>query len=467
MRENSVAKRDIFLISLSGLFSVVPVLFLLMFFARVILIRHDLIWIWPPTNYVLAASVIVVPISAIIAFLVMPLIYNAINNSSVVSTGRYHVPLAVLAFSVPLLLMLVFLNEFGYFSDNSDVRNAILFGSVFPFMLIGYLTLLGVASSIKRRVFEGDNKKQSYALIVSIAGITVFLLSVFLLMRFNDRGEVFNIYVLTYSAIAASILVLIGGVGLYAGSANYMPRFIRLEAPQKMTVKKRYSVFYKPFLKGGNWANTLGIFFGILAVMLFVFNGLNYAQLFLLLHMVTPHPPFSPLYYSYLLFSFIGFIVAFFISLIISQKIITGANSFYAKLLAMLLIANAAVLSFIRYFAAFGAVNLFMLIVCFVFMGFSAGIIFTLKDLSIDEVCMANKNVTDGIARSFYNLIIVAAIAVSFIVVISLGEPQAGLAQRSIIPIIIFVCLIAYLVFSMIDKKQKGLELDIDEQVEI
>jgi len=421
---SAVKKRDLFLLNLRGLLASLPIAFLLL----AILSRQN--------NFVINNGQIIAIISSVIIIVAfMPLIYNRINSTVIVFSGRYHLVLAICSIIAPVAFVGAFL------AGNSDTAwlNAIICGFLLFISIIAALVLLSATNSIARRMTDVSdrNKHDAFSFLATIAATAIILATYFAVDNFSD----YNPIMLT--VYAASILMLLGGTAVYFGSANHMPRFIRLEPPTKRKLKEVYSQFYSPFFKRNKSASTISIFFLLVVVFVGAFNVFDAVILF-------------EISSEFFIFGMTAFFVSLFVGLFITDKFISSDNRFYVKLIAALFLLNVLAFSTIRYFVPFGVLDNAIFIACFVLIGLSGGSAFAIIKLNKMEAIMQIEGLKEGIINTFYLLLIYisAFLAIAFI---NIGYVFGVVIINSFI----LIWLVVFIVQSSFEKKDSGLTLNV------
>jgi len=422
----AVLKKDIFLTSLSGLTvsAVVALVFFLSARATV-------------SSYFFVSIIVAICVSVILAVVLLPLIYHRINNSTVVSSGKYHIPLVVCGLILPLSLVAVFVSEMFL----SQILNAILSAVAIVVLTLSSLTLYLCIGSIKERLFDLNSSKQErFVAIAAFLACNAFIATVFL--SYNFFTDSFSVAI-THGVYAASILTLVGMVATYAGSVHHIPRFIRLEPPTVLNLKQTYSRFFKPFAAKTNWSEALGFLFGATAVFVFILN--LYARVGIFGLQID--------FFVWAVFAFVG---AFFLSFLGSEKIITGQNRIFIKLTIVLLIANVTVFAIIRTFISFEFLDTAVFMTMATIMGACSGAIWATKNLAMQEAIIQDKTISKGTVRNFYMLLIVLAFGTAVILQLTLSR----VLNSTLIYSSIFVALIVFIVATAFSQKRSTLTMN-------
>ena len=426
VKDNVVLKRDIFLVVLSGLCYVVAIAAVFLIAPRVLEGSHLRI-----------AVFVGAPVSALLAIFLLPLIAKRIDNSAIVSSGRYHLPLIISGLLVPISLGVVFASEYTF----STVASGIISGFFIPILTMSLLVLLLCVRNIKERIFSLDSTRQDrYVGLVTFIASNVFVIAFFVSYQFITG---YLAHAVAHAAYATAILALIGVVATYFGSSNHIPRFIRLEPPQKEPIKQIYYSFFKPFKEKSNWPEAAGFFAGAVAITLYIVGFFSRVDHF-------------GINSGFFVWGILVFVSAFFLSFLGSEKIITVQNRFYIKIAAVFLIANTITFSSIRSFITLEALDIpIFIITCFV-MGVGSGAIWAAKNLAMQEALMQQDGVSKDTVKNFYTLILVVAVMLAVVFYLLVGHVLNGF----VVYVVIFAVLIFIVVASSLAKKRGQLTMN-------
>ena len=426
---SAVSKLDTLFLSLRGLIVAIVVAFLMLLLP----VFYD----YPSLQ---TAAIIVVLVSAIVCVAVFPLVYFKINSTITVFAGRYHLPLAICLLVAPISFVAAFFSYNGL----SVTQRALVFGFLLPVCMISLLILFCTACAIARRLVEPAklNRHNFYSFIAGTASTMVVIAVYITLERLRPQSALYS------TIITAAILALLGGVFIYIASSSHIPRFIRLEAPTKRTTAQKYSEFFSPFFSGKKWTSTLSVFVLFIAVFVSIFNMPRGVEFF-------------SIDSGYATFAFITTGTFVIISFLLADKLLTGQNRFYIKLISALLFLNAIVLLSIRHFTSFGIIDSAVFIIAFSLVGVALGTALALIKLNTQEALMQTVGLKQGITSGFFALLITLAIAIGASLAISLGSFFSGIIANAVS----LVMLITFIAFSAHETKSDNLTLNIPDYI--
>jgi len=399
-------------------------------------------------------------VTAVLAVVLIPLIYDKINSSIAVSTGRYHLMMVV----VTILAPLTFVAFFAIDNNVSVAARGVVFSLLLPVVVISGLVSLYMFNSIKERVIRREDKHFSiFFVIMSFGSVLAFFLSV-ILQRIPPSGISSLTNFIPTAAFVAGILVLISGICVYFGSVNYMPRFIRLEPPKGRTVKEKYGNFYKPFLNRQNIHSSLAYFCAMTAFLLLTLNALVSS--------------FGTQYFAFYLGAFL---LSFVTVTFLAEKVIVNRNMFLFSVWGALAFILSAVMSTLPYASSLTA---FWARFIPLFAGLAAGvggaIAMAFRGYNAQEISL-NAGVSKGVAHNFYNISVAvaffAALGISlFALIFSVLKNWSDwvvpvtITHRLIVSIAASAFAIAFSVLSIFSRKKdelvmKEIDLTIEDEI--
>ncbi len=164
---------------------------------------------------------------------IMPLVYAFINGSTLISTGRYHIPMAVSG----LLSSLTFVLLLAVGKSHPVAQGFALFGLTFAFSLSMQIFLYAYYS-VGRRLDSGGAALRMKSAFHSAA---VALAALMILWLWDGTRDSIRAIV-CFAALVAVISLLVA----YMSTAVNMPAFIRLEPRHKRKVGASYTRFFAP-----------------------------------------------------------------------------------------------------------------------------------------------------------------------------------------------------------------------------
>ncbi|MCL2062624.1 MAG: hypothetical protein FWH03_08405 [Firmicutes bacterium] len=362
----NVSKSEKLLLSLSGLSSAPLCLFLFLFFALL-----------SSAAVPLAARIAVPSASLLLAAVLLPLLYGSINASTSVSTGKYHIPLAVSA------LLFVSSAALCFTPLSSQIAATVLFCITFPVCILSALTFSFALAHIRSTLIQNSDKRFWFlSKMVQLAGAAAFGLFIFLSFHFG-------FFSLANCAYAAAALFLIGAVAAYFGSAAHMPRFIRLKLAAKTSARHKYKRMYAPFFVRQTAPFSVGYFLAAAALAAFAPSV------------------FAQLEGAYAAAAIGAFVLSLVLTALLAEKIILNRKSFPIILAAALFTLAGTGLA-VSAFALDGISAIASALVSCVLAGAGAGIFTAVKNYNIEDLAV-NSDIKSGAAVHFYNFLFVCA----------------------------------------------------------
>lgn len=208
-------------------------------------------------NIHLGIAIPVVIVSVSLPCFIMPLVYALINGSTVISTGRYHLPLVICTLLCSLFNVLLF-------SLNG--------GGLAPVLLFIYLFGLSLTMQIYFYIYcsittrmDSSAKTDSFRIFFSCIGI---LIAAGLVLWLNDgtASAISNISCIISIIIIASLLFV------YISSCSAMPFFIRIEPSSNYTLRQNYMRYIAPVKEPRSRLALIAIFLMSAAVILGLFS---------------------------------------------------------------------------------------------------------------------------------------------------------------------------------------------------
>jgi len=398
-------------------------------------------------------------VTAVLAVVLMPLIYDKINSSIAVSTGRYHLMMVI----VTILAPLTFAAFFAIDNSVPVAARGVVFSLLLPVVVISGLVSLYLFNSIKERVIGREDKHFSIFFIIMSAGSVLALFLSVILQR-PLSGISYPANFIPAAAFVTGILALISGICIYFGSVNYMPRFIRLEPPKGRTVKEKYGNFYKPFLNRQNIHSSLAYFCAMTAFSLLTLNAWVSS--------------FGTQYFAFYLGAFL---LSFMTVTFLAEKVIVNRNMFLFSVWGALAFILSAVMSTLPYASSLPAFwARFIPLFAGLALGAGGGIAMAFRGYNTQEISL-NGSVYKGVARNFYNVSVVAAFFAAlgislFALIFSVLNNWSDLVvpvtitHRLIVSITAIVFAIAFSVLSIFSRKKdelvmKEIDLTIEDEI--
>ena len=169
--------------------------------------------------------------------LTMPLLYALINGSTRITTGRYHIPLALSALAASLACVTML----GVGGKNAPLQAFLLIGLLFVFSLCAQIYNYCYFSIGVRLDPSGRALKVKSA--CSAASILIAAVAVLFLHDGTLSG-------VRATFAAAGIVGVIAGAVVYASTVMSMPAFIRIEPRHKRPLREHYARFVAPLKSG-------------------------------------------------------------------------------------------------------------------------------------------------------------------------------------------------------------------------
>lgn len=396
----------------------------------------------------LVITIVTVSAALLVAVFLMPLIYDRINGSISVSTGRYHFVVALSVVCLALFNVILFSLDF----ENSVAYPTVLFVASYIIVVISLLCLWYVFSSMRTRLITNRDKQFKHASFFA----RVFGSALFLVLLYFSQALSYDI---SDIAIIASILVLVMGMSVYFATCSYIPKFIRIQNKTKRNVKERYSRFYGFLLKKVNLFMVFAYLFALIPLFMFSLDTITLNKIF----SFNVH---------FLLIGFIAFAVSYFISNFIIGKVINEKNILKIVIVscALIIVVSAAVFFHILLqseSADVSAIDALLFVLLMTVMGFCAAAMYHIGKFQARD--MINKvPLNSGVIGIFYNIVLVAAFTIA--VIISTVIVFIGIFDILIYCIATAFFSIAAIVFGALwvkFKKKEVVEIERSETVEI
>ncbi len=382
--------------------------------------------------YFLAPAVL---LSVLLCAFVMPLIYDAINNISLVSTGKYH-----LVFAAVTLMLSV---SYGYLfsidaSWSFSLKAAALFFALF-FTFIFYMVYTSVLSSISSRIYE---KNEKYGTLINnlfiYLGAALFIAALIFFANTADKDM--------YSQIGylGACTVLLTGFSVFLASTPYMPRFIRLEVPKRRTFAMRYEKFFLSFTRKDNRRSYIYFFLMSVAVQTVAVSALSLKKMFGL----------ENIYYALAALSLIFFAAA----AAAFSKLFKRKNGLSVIVCGILYAVPTAALIVLSFFELSHELSVSLLFSCCALYGFGTGIFINSANQMFEDI-FDRSSTTRGTLVNIKNILFFASFVIAFSVV-----GVAALFQKYFVLIALsvsFVFLAAAFMLKTI--KKRYLTLDFPE----
>lgn len=349
-----------------GLFSCVEVFFALFFVSYVVRIGIPF--------YV---SIPLTLISLLLPLALMPLLYDIINGSPLISLGKYHIPFLISIFLAAISCASVF-NTVGMGLVASTI---VVFIGLFVFVLSALIFEYSYFSIGVRMFFQSGQGKLGFIPRAVGAAIVVLLATIFKEMNFLAYSNI--------SYILGAIIIVVA-VLVYLSTFYAMPKFIRVEPPKKRPICDKYKFFYNLFSSKKN----LRVFFGF-----YLLEASAIILLICLMNFVGANTIFSLLW---CVCSFIVFKTIF--SFVEKKKEILVPICIAGASLQLLVIA-LGILSFMINKEVF--TNIYF-ICSFVILGYVLAAFFT-AGKSITNFLVSNSVSSIGRVRNIINMFFVAA----------------------------------------------------------
>lgn len=381
------------------------------------------------------AVIIATMVTAIASMFVIPLLYDKINSSVMVATGRYHLPLAI-----SLLLASFFTTVLCTLDPlASSVYLNIMFCISYTISIMSMLVLWYVYTSIRSRVIEPTDKK-FFAIsdTLKVLMIIFFILLVYI-AAISD-------YKMSFVATFISITILSSGVCVYLASASSIPKFIRIQQPKQRTNKERYKRFYGILTPARN--KYMAIVACLIATAIFMFT--QYITVLAYIFSINQY---------LLVVAFVVFVIGFMVAKVHMDKKLES-HSIY-KIIIILVITSSVVagacVGFYYINTLFVLQSLIFFLMMFV-LGVDCATLLAVCKYQVQDI-MANTSSTEGAIHLTYNIILLLAfsVAVCFSQIVTM---------IGVVPVIIYfsvvvgLCIMAS-IFTVLWKKASGVPLNM------
>lgn len=199
----------------------------------------------------------------------MPIVYGLINGSTLISVGRYHLPMIVSG----LLGSLSFVLMLGLGAVHPVLEAFAVFGLSFAFSL--FMQIYSFCYfSVGRRLDAGGVALRARSVCNSVAMLVTAAVTMTIISPSRDSVR---------AAVAfAAIVSVVACVVTYMTTADFMPSFIRLEPRHKRGIRESYRRFFAPLsyrcVRVFGWATLTGgiaFFVGAAALPVTLFGAVS------------------------------------------------------------------------------------------------------------------------------------------------------------------------------------------------
>jgi hypothetical protein len=214
--------------------------------------------------------------AAAVVFLAVPPLYDVINNSPLIATGRYHIPLAIFAPSAALFGCLLFcIDPVWPFA----VKAAALFFGL-ALSLLNFTLFWYVYNAMYARWFAlAEHGRHARARrIFSIAGAAAFVAAFGGLFSGGATAAAYS-----QTGYITGCLTLTAGFCAYIASADTMPKFIRVAAPRRRPLVQKYSRFFEPLRSSANVKIFVWLLVSASSLAVTAFSALGYSDDYIVL----------------------------------------------------------------------------------------------------------------------------------------------------------------------------------------